>query len=77
MKNLSKQTKDILMRIPTYLVISALIFDKISYLQTIAGLSLIISSILLMIDFYQNKIHFSKYIVYIVLVIAGIYLIVS
>ena len=77
MKNLSNKTKDFLMRIPTFLVIAAIIFDSITYLEKIAGIALIISSILLMIDLYKNKSHFSKYIIYIILVIAGIYLLFS
>lgn len=63
-----------LMQVSIYTIIAAIIFDEASWLAALAGILLIISSVLAMVEMYKNKAHSIKYLCYILLIAAGVYL---
>jgi len=65
------------MHVTIYMIVSAIIFDNISWLTKLSGILLIISSVLAIIETYKDKKFFIKVLLYILLIIAGFYMIID
>ncbi len=64
------------MHVSIYMIIAAIIFNNISWLTKLSGILLIISSVLAIIETYKNKQFYIKNLLYILLIIAGFYMVI-